>query len=850
MMRGVSEDRIKTVKFEDLISDVSTTETLFEFLELEGFEKQKIEKILTKKLNAQKSGKFPDPENWDSKMREKSQGQFGDLQRYFKYETIENKKVSNESIPVKEDTASRKPKLLFLEQLYQSTGGHLDHIVNALNNKYDVKYLKTLNTTDARSAVSWADIVWLEWANQMAIHATNDIPEIRNKKVICRLHGYEVFTNMPAKINWDNVHHLIFVAKHKKDIFDKKYGNKNVNKSVIRNGVNLEKFSISRKKINTKKLVLLGHLNFRKGLPILLHFFQQLLKKDPTYYLYIRGEFQDPKLELATKRMIQELELSKKLEFVDWVGDLNGWLADKSHILSFSLEESFHYAIGNGMAAGLKPVIHAWTESRDIWPNEFIFKNLDEFLAIMNNEGFEPDRYRKLLIGNSLTAHSQLHEIENLLQDLNGKTERVENGEVELVNDIKNVHPNQNGGENGSAKTEKKSKFIQTDNAKHKEVFRSIEKKQFNNQNELQIWLRDGETIEAYMDMNFALIKDGQSFDTIVLIDSLQNTLHRMCTSYFNYNLISPDDRKLVARLGKLLNDRDICRTIDASHTNERLLSCVYNILREINHRSKNKSEIKINSLENKINRFSKHPKIISIYNKFREKFVDLFEEKYISLFFVHGSMSTLDYTLFSDIDTQIFFTDKVFTNENTIQQTMRVVTTANRYIKLFDPLQHHGYFISTDLDRMNYPQSYLPYETMEAATKIFGPEIQTFKDRSCVNEIRTAIWNLSYFFRKTFLENYRPNNPFDMKRYLSRFSMLPVLYLELYENMFPYKKESFALAKPFFSDIHWQVFDTVSEARKKWIPSSLIQFNDHFYYQVWMFAEIMLSRLKEHTNE
>ena len=35
-------------------------------------------------------------------------------------------------------------------------------------------------------AVDWADIVWLEWANELAIHATNNLPQIRNKKVICR----------------------------------------------------------------------------------------------------------------------------------------------------------------------------------------------------------------------------------------------------------------------------------------------------------------------------------------------------------------------------------------------------------------------------------------------------------------------------------------------------------------------------------------------------------------------------------------------------------------------------------------------------------------------------------------
>ncbi|WP_419663760.1 DUF5672 family protein [Desulfosarcina variabilis] len=377
-------------------------------------------------------------------------------------------KNSNDNHPLYDRSSKsvvRKKRILFLELLHQSTGGFLDHIVKSLKEKYDVKYLKTSSMDEVRSAVTWADIVWLEWANQMAIHVTNNISEIQDKKVVCRLHGYEVYTDMPARINWNRVHRLIFVAHHKKEIFNQKFPNKNVPQLVIRNGIQLENFSISENKLNTKRLVLLGYLNFRKGLPILLHFFQQLLKHDPDYFLYIRGEFQDPRLEMAVKTMINELNLIDKIEFTGWIKDINHWFADKSHILSFSLEESFHYALGEGMAAGLKPVIHAWTESRDIWPNHYIFSTLDDFLNIIQDTSYEPEKYRTFIFENNLDANSQVKNIDLMFNALMRENfnAKITKSDAKKINEIETVNPRQKKCTKDDQNTKSTAKVISKD---------------------------------------------------------------------------------------------------------------------------------------------------------------------------------------------------------------------------------------------------------------------------------------------------------------------------------------------------------------------------------------------------
>ncbi|MEJ2052220.1 MAG: glycosyltransferase family 4 protein, partial [Calditrichota bacterium] len=315
-------------------------------------------------------------------------------------------------------------EILVLEQKGLSTGGHLDHVVPALLKDYRVNYLKTTDLEEARQAIQRADLIWLEWASQLTAAVTRKVPELQSKPVICRLHGFEVFTSLPRQINWTVVDKLIFVANHKRDLFHQRFPKVDVDQAVIRNGVNLDQFSIPEKKQNTKNLLLLGHINYRKGLTLLLQFYHELLKRDPDFDLYIRGDWQDPRYKMAIMTMVKELGLEKKVTFVEeWIDDLNAWLADKSHILSFSLEESFHYAIGNGMAAGMKPVIHAWNESREIWPARFIFRDLDEFLGLITEDSYDPTVYRKLLIDHRLTANHQLQEITGLLSDLSANIE-------------------------------------------------------------------------------------------------------------------------------------------------------------------------------------------------------------------------------------------------------------------------------------------------------------------------------------------------------------------------------------------------------------------------------------------
>lgn len=323
--------------------------------------------------------------------------------------------------PVPSPRPPGRLRIAFIEQLGLTNGRFLDGIVAAVGARAQVRHVETAKLAEAAEAAEWADVVWLEWGHELTAFATQRVRALKDKPVVCRIHGFEVFTDVPEKADWSVVDHVIFVAQHKRAILLERLPVLAEKSSVIRNGVALGRFTIPEGKLNTRHLAAIGHLNYRKGYPVLLQHFHELARRDGRFRLSIRGDRQDARYEMALRTMIDELELGERVAIVtEWVPDLDAWLADKSHVVSCSLEESFHCGLGDGIAAGLRPVIHAWREAREIWPPEHVFRNLDEFLALCLDETWDPAAHRHLLVDRGLDQARQVREVVALLERVSG----------------------------------------------------------------------------------------------------------------------------------------------------------------------------------------------------------------------------------------------------------------------------------------------------------------------------------------------------------------------------------------------------------------------------------------------
>jgi len=294
----------------------------------------------------------------------------------------------------------------------------LEGIVSFLKTKCEVQTCYSRNPQEIESAVQWADIVWLEWANELSINLTNHATALERKQVICRLHSYEAFASFTQQIRWEKVNDLLFVAEHIKDIVLQQVPNlpdKVKNIHIVPNGIDLNKFPF-RERSRGKNLAFLGHINFKKGPMLLLHAFRELAQTDGEYRLCIAGDFQETRYRLYFNQMIKEMKLGENVQFEGWGEDVNTWLDNKDYIVCTSVLEGQPVGLMEAMACGLKPLIHNYVGARESYPDTYIWNTIPEFVDMVTGGEYAPLKYRKFIEAN-YSLEVQLEKIENIVSE-------------------------------------------------------------------------------------------------------------------------------------------------------------------------------------------------------------------------------------------------------------------------------------------------------------------------------------------------------------------------------------------------------------------------------------------------
>ena len=273
----------------------------------------------------------------------------------------------------------------------------LGDLQEGLQRFYDVQKVVVTSLAQVEPEMLSADICWFEWCDEVVVHASK-LDVSKTKPIVCRLHRYEVFTDFPGNVVWERIDALMIVSDHLLDILRVTVPGieERVQITTVKNGVATEKIPFVHRSAGFN-IASVGFINMRKNPMLLLQIMEKLVRFDSKYKLYVAGKFQDPLLKIYWEHMVTEMGLRDHVKFEGWQDDIVSWLSDKQFLVSTSMHESFGYSIAEGMALGLKPVVHNFPYAAGIWPEQVLYNTVDEAVGMITSNIYGSQAYRNFI---------------------------------------------------------------------------------------------------------------------------------------------------------------------------------------------------------------------------------------------------------------------------------------------------------------------------------------------------------------------------------------------------------------------------------------------------------------------
>ncbi|MDU1068722.1 MULTISPECIES: glycosyltransferase [Clostridium] len=324
---------------------------------------------------------------------------------YKKSNDLETKKIIEEYINRIEGNVENllydKEKISFFVK--PGMDSFIDDIIDEFSKIYETRKIVVTNYSQIDENMKWADICWFEWCDELIEYGSRVRLE-KEKKIVCRIHGYEVYTDNINKVEWGNVNNIIIVTPHIRRLFEEKISNANLETLRIDTvfcGVNIERYPLI-KRSKGFNIGYLGYLNFKKNIPLTLDIFKKLYDIDNRYRLHLAGEFQDARTFEYFKYFVKENNLEKSIVFYGWQNfdQKLKWFEKIDYMVISSIDEGLCFAAAESMCSGIKPVLHNCEGIKDHYDEKYIFNTIDEAVNMIIEEEYNSDEYRKFIENN------------------------------------------------------------------------------------------------------------------------------------------------------------------------------------------------------------------------------------------------------------------------------------------------------------------------------------------------------------------------------------------------------------------------------------------------------------------
>ena len=301
-------------------------------------------------------------------------------------------------------------KILFIDNPYYKT---TKHILKHWQETQDVKTDLYFNPQKAE----WADIIYIEWCEGTIIEASkgkghydgviSDHKIIAqtdfdwsNKILINRIIDIDAYYRHYRQVQWQNVNHLAYIAKHIFEMVDREMdfarNYPNLQTHHIPLGIDLDAWTFkNRDKTHGKNIAFIHHLWTGKNIPLALQILAKLVSLDKDWKMWLVGDWSNEMwLRPYIQYFVKSNGLEHNLEILSRASDVNLFLDNMDYLLSTSSKEAFSLIIAEAMAKGIKPLIHNWEGSKDIWNTKYIYNTVDECVE-MCCDNYNSEEYRE-----------------------------------------------------------------------------------------------------------------------------------------------------------------------------------------------------------------------------------------------------------------------------------------------------------------------------------------------------------------------------------------------------------------------------------------------------------------------
>ncbi len=295
--------------------------------------------------------------------------------------------------PMIEVVRTKRPKVAFFARPGSQS---IEPIFDFVKQRFMAELHIAESFDQIRPLMEWCDIAWFEGCSESVVDASWNP---KSCEMIVRLDADDVYGPAVQQVKWDNISALIVPANPfvREALIDKIEDiEKRTRVVTIELGVDIENIKFDSRH-RGKRIACVGDLSAKSNPMFLLQCMQKLHYIDEDYRLYFAGGFEDKSAEQYVKYMVEVLKLSSVVFFDGEVKNTSKWLRDKHYIVSSGIGQGGLLGVLEGMACGLKPVVHNFPGADEILSAEFLFDLAEDFCRQILSEEYEPASYRAII---------------------------------------------------------------------------------------------------------------------------------------------------------------------------------------------------------------------------------------------------------------------------------------------------------------------------------------------------------------------------------------------------------------------------------------------------------------------